>query len=272
MGVSLFRRLAAILVVGSIILSPMPVSAQSYFLERSSVIIIASALTDPAGGTVGTPSAGRSVNPFDILVTRPAGRDFEITIVIPDMDPTSRGPRSGIQEGIAKGANVAVTFLKEAGIKNPTKAGSIVAGIATSPGGPASRVRSTSSPNKPGAAASYRFTFVAPADVPAYSGTIIITLDEDVQFPGASEEPQELEANLSIARSALPDSLLAGTTMSYKLTVINAGPSQATEVVLTEVLPPGVNLLLAVAAGGRCSESNGIVACELGGWLAATQL
>jgi uncharacterized repeat protein (TIGR01451 family) len=250
-------------------LSHTGVYAQTVFIHRSDVLIIASGLTDPAGGTAVSPFPGQVVNPvFDPIVrtARETGRDHEISIDVPDMDPTRNGPRAGIQEGIAEGANVTVIFPQRAGIKNPTLSGGVLVDVSTSPGGPAAAVGLTMQPDTPGAAAEYQITFVAPADIPSNSGTITIILDEDVQLPGVPEEPDEVEqeADLSVTRSGLPGSVSVGSTVSYGLTVSNSGPSDATAVVLTEILPPGVRVVSATPGQGMCEIANTTVSCRLG--------
>ena len=95
--------------------SPIPANAQTIFLDRSSVIIIATALTDPAAGGAGVPSPNRAISPaFDPVVRTVNGspNHHEVTIDVPDMDPTRSGPRAGLQEGIASGATVTVTLFQ----------------------------------------------------------------------------------------------------------------------------------------------------------------
>lgn len=261
--------LLATAVAAASVLSHAGVYAQTVFIDQSNVLIIASGLTDPAGGAAGSPFPGQVVNPLLDPIVRAArrtGDNHEITIDVPDMDPTRTGPRAGIQEGIAAGANVTVIFLQQAGIKNPTLSGGVLVDVSTSPGGPAAGVGLTMQPDTPGAAAEYQITFVAPADIPANSGTITITLDEDVQLPAVPDEPDEgeQEADLSIARSGLPSSVPAGSTVSYELTVTNSGPSSATAVVLTELLPPGIRVVSALPDQGTCEISDGAVSCRLG--------
>ena len=51
------------------------------------------------------------------------------------------------------------------------------------------------------------------------------------------------EADLSVVKSDSPDPVVAGTNLSYTLTVANAGPSDATGVALTDTLPAGVTFV-----------------------------
>lgn len=70
------------------------------------------------------------------------------------------------------------------------------------------------------------------------------------------------EADLSIGKSDSPDPVVAGTTLTYTVTVSNAGPSHARHVVATDTLPAGVTL---VSTSG-CEESpgGGVPLCTLG--------
>ena len=72
------------------------------------------------------------------------------------------------------------------------------------------------------------------------------------------------EADLSVVKSDSPDPVVAGTNLSYTLTVANAGPSDATGVALTDTLPAGVTFVSSVPGSPACSESAGAVTCALG--------
>ncbi|MBI1741721.1 DUF11 domain-containing protein [Candidatus Acetothermia bacterium] len=68
-------------------------------------------------------------------------------------------------------------------------------------------------------------------------------------------------ANLSIVKSDSPDQVNAGGTLTYTLQINNAGPSPATSVTVTDVLPAGVTFISAIGSGWSCSESAGTVTC-----------
>src|SRR6185436_7806028 len=52
-------------------------------------------------------------------------------------------------------------------------------------------------------------------------------------------------ADLSIVKADSPDPVVAGNTLTYTLVVANTGPSNATGVVVTDILPAGVNFVSA---------------------------
>jgi uncharacterized repeat protein (TIGR01451 family) len=76
-------------------------------------------------------------------------------------------------------------------------------------------------------------------------------------------------ANLSITKTSSPTPVQAGTNLTYTLTVANAGPSSATNVVMTDTLPGQVSVVSVTPSVGSCS--GGIpgnpaqpVICDLG--------
>jgi len=74
-------------------------------------------------------------------------------------------------------------------------------------------------------------------------------------------------ANLSLTKSDAPDPIVAGQTLTYTLTARNAGPSQATNVTVTDTLPASVSFQSATSSqGAACTRpSVTVVRCNLGG-------
>ena len=76
-----------------------------------------------------------------------------------------------------------------------------------------------------------------------------------------SYTPQVVD--LKIAKVDLPDPVYSGRELTYTITVSNAGPSAATEVVVTDTLPAHVTFVSARASQGTVGESAGTVVAQL---------
>ncbi|MCH8147138.1 MAG: DUF11 domain-containing protein, partial [Planctomycetes bacterium] len=72
-----------------------------------------------------------------------------------------------------------------------------------------------------------------------------------------------LKANLSLSKLDDPDPVTAGECLSYDLEIANAGPDDATDVVVCDTLPPGVTFDAATSSP-QCEESGGFVTCDMG--------
>ena len=70
-------------------------------------------------------------------------------------------------------------------------------------------------------------------------------------------------ADLEIVKTASPDPALAGSDLTYTLTVTNNGPRDATSVVVNDSLPAGVTWVSTTPSQGSCSAPSGVT-CELG--------
>jgi uncharacterized repeat protein (TIGR01451 family) len=85
---------------------------------------------------------------------------------------------------------------------------------------------------------------VDPGTLGTILNTAIVTSDADDPEPDDNEVEIETEvidvADLSIAKTGHPDPVVAGTQLTYTLTVSNAGPSHARNVIVTDTLPAGV--------------------------------
>jgi uncharacterized repeat protein (TIGR01451 family) len=73
-----------------------------------------------------------------------------------------------------------------------------------------------------------------------------------------------LAADLAVSVTASPEPVLAGAALTYAITVSNAGPADATQVVLTDLLPAGASFVSAEASEGTFTVNDGQVRFELG--------
>jgi len=71
-------------------------------------------------------------------------------------------------------------------------------------------------------------------------------------------------SDLAITRLTRINPVAIGNDQIYSITVSNGGPTQATGVTLTDLLPPGVIFVSADTSQGSCSHSFGTVLCALG--------
>jgi uncharacterized repeat protein (TIGR01451 family) len=67
-------------------------------------------------------------------------------------------------------------------------------------------------------------------------------------------------ANLSVSKTATPSPAIVNTNLTYTITVMNAGPQAATNIVVTDMLPGGVTF---VSASAGCVASPGMVICNI---------
>jgi uncharacterized repeat protein (TIGR01451 family) len=72
-----------------------------------------------------------------------------------------------------------------------------------------------------------------------------------------------VQADLAITKHDTPDPVLAGTSLTYTLSVTNNGPSKAASVLVTDRLPDSVTFD-AVSSSPLCGAIAGTVSCELG--------
>jgi len=75
---------------------------------------------------------------------------------------------------------------------------------------------------------------------------------------------QQKEADLALSKFDALDPIVVGDPIVYTVTVSNAGPDPAQNVVLTDNLPSGVSYVSATPDHGTCGEASGVVTCNLG--------
>jgi uncharacterized repeat protein (TIGR01451 family) len=73
-----------------------------------------------------------------------------------------------------------------------------------------------------------------------------------------------LQNDVSLSITNSPNPVAVGANLTYLLTVANTGPTAATSVVVTNILPPGVSFVSATASQGSCTQVGGVVTCNLG--------
>ncbi len=76
--------------------------------------------------------------------------------------------------------------------------------------------------------------------------------------------PVEERADLSLTKSTGAKTVVDGEDVTYTLTVVNRGPSDARSVVVTDPVPDPLTFVSAKPSQGDCTESGAVVTCDLG--------
>ena len=105
-----------------------------------------------------------------------------------------------------------------------------------------------------------------PAVIP--NGTVVSTTADVLDDLGntanaAVDTTVQSSPALSLVATDSPDPVEVGEQLTYTLVATNNGPSTSTNVTLEDVLPDSVTFVSASATSGTCSQSAGIVTCEL---------
>ncbi|HET6565835.1 MAG TPA: ExeM/NucH family extracellular endonuclease, partial [Xanthomonadales bacterium] len=104
----------------------------------------------------------------------------------------------------------------------------------------------------------YDTSFKQAAQDAIYAPDAYRASDHDPVIVGLSLVPV---ADLSISKVGSPDPVIAGAELTYIVTVSNAGPDDALDVVVTDNLPAGLTL---VSTTGCAEDPNGVPTCNLG--------
>jgi uncharacterized repeat protein (TIGR01451 family) len=96
------------------------------------------------------------------------------------------------------------------------------------------------------------------------------TPDPDLGNNRASATTEATSADLSVTKTAAPDPVNVGDTLTYTLTVRNAGPSAAADVRLTDALDATTTFVSATPTQGTCAGAPTLV-CLLGPLAAGAQ-
>jgi uncharacterized repeat protein (TIGR01451 family) len=73
-----------------------------------------------------------------------------------------------------------------------------------------------------------------------------------------------IDADVAITKTASPNPVRQGNTLTYTLGITNNGPAVATNVTVTDTLPSQVSFVSDTSTQGTCSLASGTVTCSLG--------
>lgn len=113
-------------------------------------------------------------------------------------------------------------------------------------------------------------TLVATAGVTTgrFDNTVVVSADQLELATASNSDIESTTINplidLQLTVSEGSDPVIAGEALTYTIHVTNNGPSTATSVVMTDVLPTGLTYLSSFSSQGAVSETGGIVTANLG--------
>jgi uncharacterized repeat protein (TIGR01451 family) len=209
-------------------------------------------------GTPVTPAANlavrKSVTPSSAL----AGQAVTYTVTVTNLGPSTA-------------TNIVITDVFRGG----ATFGGVIAtsGGATLQASSANAVTFTISTLSAGAAASMTYYVIAPsAGVITNTATVAANQVDTDQGNNSTSvgTPVTPTANLSISKAqsyplGIGGTLTPSAPLTYTIRVTNTGPSTATNVVVTDVLPAGLTVITVTAsAGWTCSNSGQTVTCTVG--------
>ena len=233
------------------------------------------------GQNIDNVASARSDTPDPDATNNQAQVNLTVT-ALADLALTESGPASVVagtpitwtlqvsNNGPSTASNVAITDTVPAGVSitSVTMPGSsCTAGVAGNPTQPAVCTFGSLAPS----ATSSTMTIDATVD-PQTTG--ILHNDADVSSAtfddnagnnlAHSDTTVVVQAALSVTQAATPTTATAGMPLSYQVTVANAGPSTATAVYLSDLLPAGVTFD-STGGSGTCGfqTSSNTVTCQL---------
>jgi len=120
-----------------------------------------------------------------------------------------------------------------------------------------------------GAGASASITIEATAEVvgtltnEALVDSEVVDPDLENNADKALTTVQGPEVDLSITKTAQADPVTVGNNIVYTINVINNGPDGTDGITVTDPVPAGTTFISAAINPGSCSESGGLVTCDL---------
>lgn len=119
-----------------------------------------------------------------------------------------------------------------------------------------------------GASVAISIVVTAPSSGQTITNTASITATEPDGVPSNNSTSLDTtvvaNADLAVTKTSSPPSVSLNEQITYSVVTTNNGPSSATNVVLSDNLPSSASFVSATVTQGSCSESGGIVTCNIG--------
>lgn len=219
-------------------------------LDNTVTIAVPVGVTDPSSGNNTATDSDTLLHTANLSLAKshPAGPVVPGTNVTYTIIATNSGPATASSASMIDTLPSGLSFVS---ISSPAW---------SCPGAPAGASATCTATNLP--VGNSTITVVAAVD-PAASGAaanvaVITSPDDPDSSDNTASDPTPLTpvADLSIQKSHLPTTLVAGTNVTYTINVTNAGPSTAADVVVTDTLPAGLSLIsVAGSTGWACTTA-----------------
>jgi uncharacterized repeat protein (TIGR01451 family) len=98
----------------------------------------------------------------------------------------------------------------------------------------------------------------------AWVGASVQDPDTENNFDIARTTIRGPQADLTISKLDQADPVNVGQNIVYTIDVLNLGPEEADGVIVTDAIPAGTTFVSATVSPGSCSESGGVVTCDVG--------
>jgi uncharacterized repeat protein (TIGR01451 family) len=260
------------------------VPANKVIFNTATVETIVDGVTDPNGGNNSSTTSTAGATSADLQLTKTASPG---SVIAGDATSEITYTISILNSGPSVANNVAVSDVVPANTvvtQQPVFAstGSPAITMNCSAAAPGAQFTCSVTGTSPagsmpvGAAGVITYRVRVPANV---AQNTIITNQAEIASIGTSATPDpnpsnniqaptstlvNTRANLSITKSDSPDPVTAGTNLTYTLTVANAGPSDAQNVVVTDSLPANTTFVSVGSAnpGFVCVNASNTVTCS----------
>jgi uncharacterized repeat protein (TIGR01451 family) len=104
-----------------------------------------------------------------------------------------------------------------------------------------------------------------PLAVQSPSSNVVVRADDGNGHSGSSNPfVVQLQNDISVSVSDSPDPVSLGGNLTYSIVVANSGPSSATGVIVTNLLPPTASLISVTPSQGTFTTNGNTVLCNLG--------
>ena len=248
-------------------------SVEMTVTARTSPDLLADAtIVDTATATSTTPDADSSDNTATAMVTTTAPQ-ADIRTSKSGTDAIAGGQTTYSVQVTNAGPSAAETVTLDDALPAGLTATSVVSsrGSCTIAATVTCDLGALPGPDPTGALASATITIIADVDASVAAGDLVntATASTDTDDPDATNDSATVTtqvttlADVSVTKTANPVQPAAGEDVTFTMTLANAGPSTARDLVLTDVLPPGLTLLGVDPAPGLSCSGTATVTCTL---------